>query len=74
MIGVIRLVVARLIVGISWLWAMIRGLASRPTRKKRVRAGQSDVRRRYVFGAISRETFDAAMRKTRRRSARRRAG
>jgi hypothetical protein len=71
MIGVIRFVVARVIAGMLRLWTLIRRAAFRLARSRRVAPVQNEIRRRYAFGAISRETFDAAMRKAGRR---RRAG
>jgi hypothetical protein len=50
----------------AWTWAALRKLAIalRPQRRAHT-PGPSDSRRRYVFGAISRETFEAAKRKAR---------
>jgi len=49
----------------AWSWALLRRLAMlrthRPTEPERHR----ETRRSYAFGAISRQTFEAAMRKTR---------
>jgi len=53
-----------------WLWTRLRRVAAR-----RLRAGaqQSETRRSYVFGGISRQSFDAAIRNVRRRRSRNRA-
>jgi hypothetical protein len=50
-----------------WIWAALRRLAIALRLLRPQIPGPSDTRRRYVFGAISRETFEAAKRKARRR-------
>ena len=55
---------------VAFVWALGRRVVGlRP--KRAARAEKSASRRRYAIGAASRETFDATMKKTRRRRHRR---
>jgi hypothetical protein len=65
---VIRAAVAAAVNAAAWSWRTIRGAGA----LIRPRSGAPDrklaeTRRRYVFGAINRDAFDAATRKRRRR-------
>jgi hypothetical protein len=51
-------------------WTALRGLARAVRSRRRQGGAPSTLRRRYVFGGISRKTFDAAMRKPRLRRSR----
>jgi hypothetical protein len=64
-----RAAVAGTIAAVAWTWALLRRATLRKRRPMRADP-HHETRRSYVFGAISRETFDAAIRKTGWRSSR----
>jgi hypothetical protein len=65
-----RAAVAGTIAAVAWSWALLRQLATLRKRRPTRADPHHKTRRSYVFGAISRETFDAAIRKTGWRSSR----
>jgi hypothetical protein len=67
----LRIGSAAVVTAAVWIWATLRRAQGirRLWRRGRGR-GPSNTGRRYVFGAISRETFEAAMRKAGRRRSR----
>ena len=68
----IRVIATAAGVLVRWVWALILRILAFLRRRPAIDAQQNDVRRRYVFGAVSRQTFDSARRNVRRPFARRR--
>jgi hypothetical protein len=67
-----RAAVGGVMAAAAWSWALLRRLAALRPRRSRRPDRQSETRRSYVFGAISRQAFEAAMKKSGWPSSRRR--
>jgi len=60
-----RIAVETVVALAAWSWARLRRVATLRRHRSTEPDRHRETRRSYVFGAISRETFEAAMRKTR---------
>jgi hypothetical protein len=70
----LAVVVGAMGVAAAWSWHLVRRLAVFASRRLATPGPEhAPIRRSYVFGAIGRQAFDAAMKKARKRRPRRRA-